>query len=174
MKEIWQISIEAFREALEKHPCVIHAFVLMSNHYHLLISTPEANIDQFMFEFNRNFSLLVREKTLRVNQIFGGRYKWSLVDKSSYLANVIRYIYRNPVDAGICNRVEEYSFSTLQRFPFPVVDLLENDDKEKIRFFNEVPESKEREYMRRGLRKKSFTPPINRKTREFERLPILR
>lgn len=175
MELMWCISMESFKYALGKHNAFIHAFVLMSNHYHLLITTPDANIDKFMFEFNRKFSERVRENSIRINQIFGGRYKWSLVKNSSYLSTVYRYIYRNPCEAGIVDLVEEYSYSTLRALdiPFPIIDLLDAPFSEQLKFFNEMAQKNERDFIRKGMKKKFFEAPINRVSRKKEFLPIM-
>jgi putative transposase len=91
----------------------IHAFVLMSNHYHLLLSTPDANIDQIMNYFAREVSRAINQYSIRINHVFGGRYKACLIKNGNYYSHALRYIYRNPVRANICKRAEEYKFSTL-------------------------------------------------------------
>lgn len=175
MKLMWQISIDSFKFALGKYEVHIHAFVLMSNHYHLLVSTPEANIDLFMFEFNRKFSELVRKYSNRINQIFGGRYKWSLVQNERYLSTVYRYIYRNPCHVGIVEKVEDYPYSSLRVFDFPfrIYDLLDAPFSQQLDFFNTASEKDERVFVSKGLKKKYFAPPINRDSRSEEVLPVL-
>ena len=173
MKTMWKIALNSFAFAMEKYPVEINAFVLMSNHYHLLVTTPDANIDKFMFEFNRKFSELVRQNSGRINQIFGGRYEWSLVKDHYYLSTVYRYIYRNPVDAGIVAKVEDFPYSSLNRFPFKLHDLLDYEREEQLKFFNEKKGENERGLIRKGMRRKFFDAPVNRVTREKEKLPTL-
>ncbi len=55
----------------------------------------------------------MQKRTGRINKIFGGRYKGCLINNPKYLLNVYKYIYRNPVAAGIVERVEQYPFSTI-------------------------------------------------------------
>lgn len=52
MDEVWQICLDCMKEAHQKHKVEVISFVLMSNHYHLLLRTPDANLDLFMYEFN--------------------------------------------------------------------------------------------------------------------------
>ncbi|MFT6069350.1 MAG: putative transposase [Bacteriovoracaceae bacterium] len=113
LKEVWEISLESIRLAHEKHSVSIHAFVLMSNHYHLVLDTPLKNVDQFMYEFNKNFSLQIRIKSKKINRMFGGRYKWSLITSDTHYANVLKYVYLNPNKALIVNDATKYEFSTL-------------------------------------------------------------
>jgi putative transposase len=113
LPDVWKIAENSFEKAHSKHPVRLHAFVLMINHYHLLLTTPDENIDKFMYEFNKTFSLELRQKTNLVNRMFGGRYKWSLIQEKTHYLHVLKYIYRNPVKAKIANDVRDYTFSTL-------------------------------------------------------------
>jgi len=113
MPEMWRICLGALKRAHEKHPAQIHAFVLMQNHYHLLITTPEGNIDKFMFETNYWISKTVRIRTKRLNHIFGQRYRWSLIESADYQLQALRYVYQNPLKKNLSPRCEDYPFSTL-------------------------------------------------------------
>jgi putative transposase len=106
----------------------IHAFVLMSNHYHMLVSTPKGNLDKFMFYFNKELSREIQMQSGVINQKFGARYFSSIICSQRYYETVYRYIYRNPVDAGLSQRVEAYKYSSLrfiingERYLFPIFD----------------------------------------------------
>ncbi|OUR99974.1 hypothetical protein A9Q84_02780 [Halobacteriovorax marinus] len=110
---VWDFSIESLKYAIEKVPVEIHCFVLMGNHYHLLLSTPGEDIDQFMRFFNSKLAKLISKKSKTINHRFSNRYKWSIVDNSNYLLNVYRYIYQNPVRAQIIDTCKRYPFSSL-------------------------------------------------------------
>jgi putative transposase len=56
LERVWSLALESLSFADKKHTVEIHAFVFMSNHYHLVVLTPFSNIDLFMYEFNKNFS----------------------------------------------------------------------------------------------------------------------
>ncbi len=111
--EVWDFCKESLRYATSKKPVITHCFVLMGNHYHLLISTPDENIDEFMMLFNRKLSNLINAKTGLINHKFSNRYKWTIVENESYLLNVYRYIYQNPVRAGISANCKSYPYSSL-------------------------------------------------------------
>lgn len=115
MSDVWEIAVTALKHANSKHPIILHAFVLMSNHYHLVLETPEANIDRFMYEFNKSFSLEMRKRTGKINRMFGGRYKWSVITEESYYLNVIKYVFTNPLRAQVVHDVRLYPYSTLNR-----------------------------------------------------------
>ena len=111
--KVWQIALESLSIALEHHPVNIHAFVLMSNHYHLVIDTPNSDIDKFMYYFNKNFSLKIRIETRLINRMFGGRYKWSIIKEQDHYLQVLKYVLLNPIKANICSRISDYRFSTI-------------------------------------------------------------
>ncbi len=112
--DVWDICKESLHYSQAKRPAVINCFVLMSNHYHLLITTPNEDIDEFMQFFNLRLSRLISIKSGAINQKFSNRYKWSIVDKENYLMNVYRYIYQNPVRAKITLTCDSYPYSSLK------------------------------------------------------------
>lgn len=167
LREIWSISQTAFNKSQENAPAIVSQFVLMGNHYHLLIKTPNSDIDIFMFWFNKTFSDLLRKKSGRINRMFGSNYKWSLIQDPSYLFNVVRYVYQNPIRAGVVSRCEDYPFSTLyykkrNKDPgFKVEFKIEFDSLwEPIN--TDLP-LEEIDLIRSGLRKSVFKPNSNRK-----------
>ncbi|MBT3234709.1 MAG: hypothetical protein HN353_02035 [Bdellovibrionales bacterium] len=91
----------------------IHAFVLMSNHFHLLVSTPKSNLDFAMRFFMSNSAKEINYLSGRINRVYGGRYKWSIIKDEAYLFNVVSYIYENPRRANSCKSIESYPYSTL-------------------------------------------------------------
>jgi len=113
MYEVWDLCKEALIYSNEKVPVKVHCFVLMSNHYHLLLTTPGSDIDRFMMFFNRKLSLLIQCQKGVINHKFSNRYKWSIVATDSYLKNVYRYIYQNPVRASIVAKCLDYPYSSL-------------------------------------------------------------
>ena len=114
MDIVWEIVLQALKISMKKHPFKLMSFVLMSNHYHMVLKTPDANLDQIMFEFNRNLLEGLRSEASKENQVFDGRYKWRIVTCPKYLRNVIKYVYQNPVRAGIVKLCETYPYSTLR------------------------------------------------------------
>lgn len=89
-----------------------HSFALMSNHYHLLLHTPLGNLSRAMQHLNGVY-------TQRFNRIYGldgslfrGRFHSIIVKADPYLIEVVRYIHRNPVEAGICSSAEQFSWSS--------------------------------------------------------------
>ena len=75
----------------------LYCFVLMKNHFHLLVETPLGNLSEFMRHFNISYTSHYNRRHNRVGHLYQGRYKSILVQKDSYLSMVSRYIHLNPV-----------------------------------------------------------------------------
>jgi len=93
---------------------VIYGYVLMSNHYHLLVETPEANIVRAIHLLNTVYAVYFNDKYERAGHLFQGRYVAFLIEKEEYLLAVSRYIHLNPVRAGIvaAGAAEDYEWSS--------------------------------------------------------------
>ncbi|MFZ3135911.1 MAG: transposase [Thermodesulfovibrionales bacterium] len=100
----------------ERYKYLVHAYVFMDNHYHLLIETPHANIKQVMQNINTSYTVYVNRKHKRAGHLFQGRYKAFIVDKESYLLELSRYIHLNPVRAGLVERLEDYKWSSYREY----------------------------------------------------------
>lgn len=94
------------------HNWVCHAYCLMSNHYHLLIETPDANLSKGMRQLNGVYTQKFNRAHNRVGHVFQGRYKAILVDKNNYLLEVARYIVLNPVRAKMVRSVRDWRWSS--------------------------------------------------------------
>ncbi len=90
--------LKCLKESSEQFDAVIHAYCLMTNHYHLLIETPGANLSRIMRHINGVYTQ--RHNRLKKNDgsLFRGRYKSVLVDEDDYLLQLTRYIHLNPVE----------------------------------------------------------------------------
>ena len=91
----------AFLDLLERssdiYQAEILAYVLMSNHFHLLVKTPLGNLQEFMRHFNISYTSYYNWRHARTGHLYQGRYKSFLVDADEYLQEVSRYIHLNPV-----------------------------------------------------------------------------
>lgn len=147
LPEVWEIFCNRLYTTERMFQVKIHSFVLMSNHFHLLMSTPEANLSESMKYLMNNTSLDISRRARRINQTFGGRYFRSMITKDHHFTHAYKYIYRNPVSAGLCRRVEDYPFSTLRgllglsRLQIPIADdpLLFNDPAAHLKWLNKAP-----------------------------------
>jgi len=111
---------EKFKEYLttakEKYGFILHAYVLMTNHYHLIIETPEKNLSKAMHYINSAYTTYTNVKRKRSGHLFQGRYKAILVDKDNYLLELSRYIHLNPVRVNMVHKPEEYPYSSYRSY----------------------------------------------------------
>jgi REP element-mobilizing transposase RayT len=89
--------LEILTESQKIYSIIIYSYVLMSNHYHLLIETPKGNISDYMRHLNMRYTSHYNRRHKKVGHVFQGRYKGILVDKETYLTMLSRYIHLNPV-----------------------------------------------------------------------------
>ncbi len=94
-----EIFISMLGECVSKFNWKIHAYCLMTNHYHLLIETPQANLSKGMRFLNGVYTQRFNRAHKRVGHVLQGRYKSILVEKESYLLELSRYLVLNPVRA---------------------------------------------------------------------------
>jgi len=91
---------------------LIHCFVLMDNHYHIVMETPKGNLLKVMHGLNSGYTGYFNRKYNRTGHLFQGRYTAVIVDKENYLLELSRYVLLNPVRAGITEKPEEYAWSS--------------------------------------------------------------
>lgn len=85
---------------LESYGVVLYAWVLMTNHFHLVVRTPRANLSRFMQRLNSSYSLYYRYKHRKPGHVLGGRYKAPAIEDEEYLLAVTRYVHLNPIRTG--------------------------------------------------------------------------
>jgi putative transposase len=102
--------------AQDKYGFFLHCFVLMINHYHLVIETASANLNSVMHYINSSYTNYVNRKMERTGHLLQGRYKALLIDHDSYLLELSRYLHLNPVRAGIVQKPEDYPHSSYGSF----------------------------------------------------------
>ena len=90
----------------------ITAWVLMTNHFHLVLQTPEPNLSRGMHWLNGSYAGWFNHAHKRWGHLFGGRFKAFLVEKEAYFTEVLRYVVLNPVRAGMVTTPEKYRWSS--------------------------------------------------------------
>ena len=91
---------------------VCHAWCQMSNHYHMVIETPEANLSQGMRQLNGVYTQYFNRSHQRVGHVFQGRYKAIIVERDSYLLELARYVVLNPLRANMVEGLELWPWSS--------------------------------------------------------------
>lgn len=171
MDEVWRLALQCLKEAYDKHNVEVISFVLMSNHYHLIVRTPDANLDQFMYEFNKRLAFALKDKTESINHLLGARYKWCLIHSQKYFMNCYRYVFQNPVRANVSRRCEFYPYSTLhsqvynREFIIPLHDSVGFKDPHTLKWINEKIDSEEAVALKKGLSRSELKTLKLRETR---------
>jgi putative transposase len=102
--------------ALAESACDLHAYVLMSNHVHLLATSQlEGELSQLMQKIGRKYARLVNLRWGRTGTLFEGRFRSSLVDSEAYLLTCMRYIELNPVRAGMAANAWDFPWSSYEK-----------------------------------------------------------
>lgn len=146
----------------------IHSFVLMGNHFHLLARFPRGNLSEAMNYFQRETSRVIGYESERINHVYGSRIFRTRICRYHDFRNVYKYVYRNPVRAGICARVEDHEFSTLHSLlgrsalSLPVEDdklLFDTGTTQIMDWLNTPTTAEDWESMRYALSRRDFKLP---------------
>jgi putative transposase len=109
----YRLYLDWLGQACNKFGCVVHAYVLMTNHVHLLV-TPErpGAVGPVMQSLGRRYVRYVNDTHRRTGTLWEGRYKASLVEDETYLLTCYRYIELNPVRARMVEQPGDYRWSS--------------------------------------------------------------
>jgi putative transposase len=130
------------------------AHCLMGTHYHLLVTTPEANLDAGMHRLNGLHSQALNDRHDQFGHVFRGRYSSVIVEAEGHFLGLFRYIALNPVRAGLCTRPEQWRWSSYAAAiglaaPPPFLDL-----ERVLRLFGRDPavaRERLRDFVERGM-----------------------
>jgi putative transposase len=107
-----QAFLEYLGETQRRYGWLITAWVLMTNHVHLVVETPSPTLSAGMQWLLGAYSQWFNHKHKRSGHLFGGRFHSFLIDKEAYLTEVVRYVVLNPVRAAMVERPELYRWSS--------------------------------------------------------------
>jgi putative transposase len=107
-----QAWLELFGKVCTRFNWRCHAYCQMSNHYDLVLETPEGNLSRGMRQLNGVYTQHVNRTHGKTGHVFQGRYKAILVDKDSYLLELARYVVLNPVRAGMVKNAQDWPWSS--------------------------------------------------------------
>jgi len=129
----YEAYLEWLRDAAERHDCDVHAYVLMTNHVHLLVTPQQTGaIGKLMQSVGRRYVPYINAHYGRTGTLWEGRYKASLVDSAGYLLSCYRYIEMNPVRAQMVGHPGEYRWSSYAAHAQNHEDPLIRDHREYL------------------------------------------
>jgi len=112
-EEDYRKYLETLRQVAEETGCHIHAYVLMTNHVHLLVTpSGQENLSLMMQSLGRQYVSYINRLYQRSGTLWEGRFKSALIDSEQYLLACSRYIELNPVRAGMVKGPGEYQWSS--------------------------------------------------------------
>ena len=111
-----RIFLSELRDATAAHAVEVHSFCLLSNHYHLLLFTPDGGLSEAMQIVGSRFTQAFNRRRGRDGPIFRGRFKSVAVETDSQLVQTSRYIHLNPVEAGLVAQPELWQWSSARAF----------------------------------------------------------
>ncbi|MFW2374101.1 MAG: transposase [Gammaproteobacteria bacterium] len=113
-EQYFKAFLTGLDEAHTRFGIEIHAYCLLGNHYHLLVKTPRGNLSRCMRHINGLYTQRHNRLKRTDGPLFRGRYKAILIECNAYLAQLTRYIHRNPIEMKrpLVKRLETYSWSS--------------------------------------------------------------
>ena len=110
----YKYFLSLLEEAKKKYKCRLYSYVLMSNHIHLLLESPQVteNLAKYIKLIAQKYTQYINKIYKRTGALWEGRFKSSLVSKDNYLLACSRYIEMNPVRANIVKDPKDYRWSS--------------------------------------------------------------
>lgn len=148
-KKDYQKFLNILRKYKEEFSFHLYAYVLMSNHFHLLMQIGEKiGLSKIMQVLNTAYTKYFTSKYQRVGHVFQGRFHSVLVDKDEYLLVLTQYIHLNPVRANLVTQPEDYLWSSCNNYlrgrsgalidVDEVLDLLGSNPEEQCKLYREL------------------------------------
>ena len=113
-----KVFLKTVGEMSERFEISVYAYVLMRNHYHLMVKTQRANLKKAMHWFGTTYTQRFNIRHSRKGHLFQGRYKSIIVQNDAYLLQLSCYIHRNPLRAGIVKRLADYRWSSFLAYAY--------------------------------------------------------
>lgn len=138
----FKVFLSILKNTCESCRVIVHAYCLMSNHYHLLLQTPLGNLSYFMRQLNGVYAQTFNKLNKTEGALFRGRYKSILIQDGVYLLHVMKYIHFNPVKAKLAAGLHDYPWSSHKNYlkkkdeqwlkVKPILGFLENSGHERF------------------------------------------
>lgn len=112
------LFLKTIGEMSERFEVDVFAYVLMANHYHLLLKTNRANLSKSMQWLGITYTQRFNLRHSRSGHLFQGRFKSIIVQNDAYLMRLSCYIHRNPLRSGIVKRLADYTWSSYKSYAY--------------------------------------------------------
>ncbi len=168
-KWTYKIIINVLVEAAKRFDVHIHHFKMMTNHYHLTLTTPIANISDILWFINNQIAKKYNRRMGITGHLWGERFHSTIIETDKHAVRCVIYLYTNGVRAGMCNRAsEDEQLSTFEFYARgkKVEFIVTEDDvylmlgknrrerqEEFVRLVDQPMDEEEIEAIRSGLRK---------------------
>lgn len=149
----YQQFIGYVKKAKEKFKFYLYAYVLMSNHYHLLLETTQANLSRIMHYINSAYTTYHNIKHKQSGHLFQGRYKSIVVDVDSYLLELSRYIHLNPLRAKMTVEPGGYRWTSYHEYMGKKAE--EVIDVQQMRNYISINRQEYKQFVMEGIGKRS-------------------
>lgn len=161
-----QVFLDKLQASLRIYQVELHAYVLMDNHFHLMVRTLRGNLSEFMRHFNISYTSAFNRRHRRVGHLYQGRYKAILVEQDSYLVELSRYVHLNPVRVRAqLKRPLQEQIGLLERYRWSSLGgYWETKKRQSLVRYDEVLEqlgqsrTRYREFIIEGIRSGYTTP----------------
>ena len=112
-------------EESQRHKVAVNAYVLLDNHFHLLLTPPSEEAMSLMMQaVGRSYVRYFNQRHKRSGTLWEGRYKSSVIDSEAYLLTCMAYIDLNPVRAGVAEAAEDFNWSSYKHLIGQKIDKL--------------------------------------------------
>ena len=131
--------LKLFKKVADQCECQIHAYVLMTNHVHFLLTPARSNSISLLFQnLGREYVSYVNKTYQRSGTLWGGRHKGCILDSSSYFLRCMQYIELNPVRAGMVSDPGDYPWSSFKANALGRVSVILTPHKEYLSLSQQV------------------------------------
>lgn len=167
LRYVFGIYTNVLDKTIARYELQCHAFVLMSNHFHMIASTPRSNLDSCMRFFMTESSRAIARSSNRINHVYGSRYRKTVITSAEHYAHALLYVYRNPLKAKMVELAQDHPYSTINPFYRKMnrlivpkhggfEELIPTDEREKLEWINQVEDLAYSTQVRRALHKNTF------------------
>ncbi len=163
----YQRFVELLRESANLWNVEITAYCLISDHYHLLLKTPEGNLSRCMRHINGLYTQRYNKVHDVDGPLFKGRFKCVLLPSDQYLLEMVRYIHREPVRRGLVESIDDYPWSSHPGYISSakkwdwlnkefILSMLADGRRDRIRIYRQFMETQDSEEILKLFSKKKL------------------